>query len=211
MPPPPDSITSYHKPSVLKGHIMALPSKREFLSKHTNPATGEPFAKFPSRGRFSAEAEAFAADNADKWAEAAPAPKAPAVPKQTVVRTPSVPAQREASVIPEDYNPKDVRAWAAQNGHEVGQRGRIPVSVLSAYAQNNGHATVPRASRPTVVRVPVRSEREGYTLNGGALVVQTLCGSCSEGIQFCKCSLGPQAYGGPVGGGNLILGPKPVV
>lgn len=31
------------------------------------------------------------------------------------------------------YTAKAVRAWAADNGYEVGDRGRIPVEILSAY------------------------------------------------------------------------------
>lgn len=30
-------------------------------------------------------------------------------------------------------NPTDVRAWAKQNGFEIGDRGRIPATVLNAY------------------------------------------------------------------------------
>ncbi|KAJ1681930.1 hypothetical protein LUZ63_022838 [Rhynchospora breviuscula] len=31
------------------------------------------------------------------------------------------------------YNLAAVRAWAAQNGHKVSERGRVPASVLEAY------------------------------------------------------------------------------
>lgn len=31
-------------------------------------------------------------------------------------------------------SPKDVRAWAIQNGHDIPSRGRIPGAVLEAYA-----------------------------------------------------------------------------
>lgn len=32
----------------------------------------------------------------------------------------------------------DVRRWAAENGHTVADRGRIPAAVMQAYAEANG-------------------------------------------------------------------------
>ena len=37
-----------------------------------------------------------------------------------------------------DYNAKDVRSWATDNGYEVSGRGRIPAEVLEAY-RNRKH------------------------------------------------------------------------
>jgi hypothetical protein len=81
---------------------VTLPSKREFLSKHTNPKTSKPFATFPGRGRFSAEAEAFAAANADKFSDEAPkpTPKPRAAKPTTEVETVEDTRQRAEAPTP---------------------------------------------------------------------------------------------------------------
>ena len=35
-----------------------------------------------------------------------------------------------------DVDPKAVRIWAAENGHEISTRGRIPSEILEAYKAN---------------------------------------------------------------------------
>lgn len=39
----------------------------------------------------------------------------------------------KASKAAPSYDAKVVRSWAADNGYEVGDRGRIPLDILSAY------------------------------------------------------------------------------
>lgn len=129
--------------------MSALPSKREFLNAHTNPATNAPYASL-TRGRFSAVADAFAADNADKWAEPVKVEK-PAVEK-TVVQGGQKPAESAPAPAvghpagePAKFDAKAVRAWAKQNGHSVGERGRIRPEVIAAFAKAGGKPVVPAA------------------------------------------------------------------
>jgi len=176
---------------------MSLPSKREFLSQHTNPATGEPFAKFPSRGKFSLAAEAFAAENTDKWAAEAPKPApaprpapAPAAPRPAVVATP-----RPVKVDTSQVDPKEVRSWAAANGHKVSDRGRLPHTVVAAFLKADGGSTTPAAPRPTPAIMPKRRpESTGYTVVGGNLIRQEKCGACITSVSRCACANGPQAH-----------------
>lgn len=46
-----------------------------------------------------------------------------------------------ASTAPTDRasnaNPADIRAWAAKNGHQVANRGKIPTKVIDAYRVAN--------------------------------------------------------------------------
>lgn len=37
-----------------------------------------------------------------------------------------------------DLDPKAVRAWAAENGHQLSTRGRIPTDVIEAYKASGG-------------------------------------------------------------------------
>lgn len=174
---------------------MSLPSKREFLNSHTNPATGLPYAGL-TRGRFSAEAEAFAAANAGKWAEAAPVVKAPKADKPKVSLTkPAQAPQTQTVVQTGTVNPKEVRAWAKQNGHEVGDRGRIKPEVVQAFLKAGGKATVPQAKRPTPLLMPkVRKENSGFTVVGGTLIRQDRCGNGNHTVAQCPCPGGPRAY-----------------
>lgn len=169
---------------------MSLPSKREFLNANINPATGLPYAGL-TRGRFSAEAEAFAAANAGKWADA---PKVVAAPKAPKVQAPKA-ATAPTVVQTGQVNPKEVRAWAAQNGHEVGKRGRIHGDVVQAFLKAGGKATVPTAKRPTPLLMPkVRRENSGFTVVGGTLIRQDRCGNGNHTVAQCPCPGGPRAY-----------------
>ncbi|NHC46749.1 histone-like nucleoid-structuring protein Lsr2 [Motilibacter aurantiacus] len=44
-------------------------------------------------------------------------------------------ARRKASTSSADYDPRAVRAWAAENGVEVSARGRIPASALALFQE----------------------------------------------------------------------------
>ncbi len=177
---------------------MSLPSKREFLSQHTNPATGEPYAKFPSRGKFSTAALAFADEHKDEWSEDAVVVKvatAPVAPRPTVSTTP---APARVKVDTSQVDPKEVREWAAANGHKVSDRGRLPHAVVAAFLKVDGGNTGERAKpvRVAVAPVPkVRRETSGFTVVGGTLIRQDRCGKCPQAVSHCSCEGGPQAYG----------------
>lgn len=55
------------------------------------------------------------------------------------VNRPAKPRQSTSSTVEAD--PAEVREWAAANGHEVSDRGRIPVTVMAAWESANGWAT----------------------------------------------------------------------
>ncbi len=175
---------------------MSLPSKREFLSLHINPATSKPFAVFPGRGKFSTEANAFAAANSTKWAEAeqvVKAPKPAPAPKVQPVVTPSVSTHPAAAAA--SFNAKEVRSWAKANGHAVGERGKIKPEVIDAFAKAGGKAVGPKAPRPTPLLMPkVRRESTGFTVLGGTLIRQDRCGNGPHTVAQCTCPGGPQAY-----------------
>lgn len=175
---------------------MSLPSKRDFLAANVNPDTGKPYAlSGPGvRGRFSAAAEAFAAANDGQWAEAAPIVKAPKAPKVQAPKPAAAPVQQTV-VQTGTVDPKAVRAWAKQNGHEVGERGRIHGSVVQAFLKAGGKATVPQAKRPTPLLMPkVRKESSGFTVIGGTLIRQDRCGNGNHTVAQCPCPGGPRAY-----------------
>lgn len=106
---------------------------------------------------------------------AKPAPKekvaktdAPAdAPKPGPVR-PAPVAQVKTAVLPStpkvDVDAKAVRSWAKQNGHEVGDRGRIHASVIQAFLNAGGKPRV-QAAKPVAQApaVQVRPERTGWT------------------------------------------------
>lgn len=48
-------------------------------------------------------------------------------------RAVSKPGAGKTSQAGPSYDAKAVRAWAADNGYEVGDRGRIPLEILTAY------------------------------------------------------------------------------
>lgn len=141
---------------------------------------------------------------------AKPAAPKPTPPKVAVITAPKV-----------DVDPKAVRAWAKQNGHEVGDRGRINASVITAYVAAGGAPRVPTARRvPTPADMPkVRTEKVAWGFfrrNKGdgrhisePLVAVESCAGCKKGISFCACSTGPvsPAYMG----GEVLSLLKPVV
>lgn len=187
---------------------MSLPSKREFLAANINPSTGKPFALAGPgvRGRFSAEAEAFAAENKDRWAEPVKVVKAPKVKAPKPAATPAVPAQ--TVVQTGQVDPKEVRAWARNVGKQVGERGRIHSSIVAEYLAANGSATRPQVKRPTPLDMPKRRpETSGYSVVGGTLIRQDSCGKCSARVNRCACDTGPRARGfiEKEAGGPVIL------
>lgn len=170
---------------------MSVPSKREFLSMHTNPDTGKPFAVFPGRGRFSAEAEAFASEHAGEFSEAVAVVKVPKAPKPAPVVTASV----ATPVRQGEYDPKAVRAWAVAEGLvQAGSRGRIAATVTAKYMATDGGHVAERAKRPTPLMMPKRRpEVTGFTVVGGTLIRQSECGNCRVSVARCACPE-PRAY-----------------
>lgn len=196
--------------------MSTLPSKRAFLASVINPATGQPYAKADTVGKFSNAALAFAEQNKDKWADAAPVVRTPAAPRPTVTRTPSAPATPAPLV-----DTKEVRAWAKQNGHVVGDKGRLPRPVIDAYIKAGGKATVP-AARPTPLVMPRRrpetqafglyrrGPKDNPKIVSEPLLVISTCGKCGAGVSYCPCADGPRMpdY---AGGEVAMLDPKPIV
>lgn len=183
-------------------------TKREWLGtqKDTN---GNALAKVGPgvRGRFSTDATAALAHaETQGWKFADPAPAAPATPKaQAVQRTTAapLPAGTAAPATTEkplpQVDPKEVRAWAKANGHEVAERGRLHKTVVQAFLAAGGKAVGPRASRPVAVALPkVRRETTGYSVVNGILVRQESCGNATNGVRHgiaqCTCQGGPRAY-----------------
>lgn len=191
---------------------MSLPSKRDFLV-----AAG---LASPTRGRFSREAEAFAAENATLWADApkvqaTPKVKAAAAPKPVVMATPRPnPAG--------SYDPKAVRKWAEGEGLvEKGKRGRLPAVVIARYLSTDAGQVAQRAPRPTPAIMPKRRREtqafgfyarkpgEPSHISEPLLVIEN-CGKCKHRVSYCPCPDGPSlpAY---AGGGLAVLDPKPLV
>lgn len=157
----------------------------------------------PSRGRFGKDALAALAQYPDhKWAD--PKPAAPATSGKATQATvpgnspaPSAPAA-PAETLPQ-VDPKDVRAWAKSNGHEVAQHGRIHKSVIKAYLAAGGKPVGPRAKSVALPQAPkVRRESTGYSVVNGLLIRQDSCGNATNGVRHsvsrCTCPGGPRAY-----------------
>jgi hypothetical protein len=171
-----------------------------------------------ARGRFSKEGvAALATARADGFLfigdaghpkTEVKAPKAPKAdkPKVSLVKAPkadapaTVPAQSAAPAV--EVNPKEVRAWAKANGHEVGERGRLHGTVVSAFLAAGGKAVGPKAKpaaapkpervrKQTVAygRIPRRKSDPAYLTEPIIGVEQ--CGTCRKGIAYCPCAGGP--------------------
>lgn len=199
---------------------------RDFLAS-LNP----PLAQAGARGRFSKDAQAalataraegflFIGDPGHPKTEVK-TPRAPKTeaPKQVVTGAPVSLVKPAPAVATETYDPKEVRAWAKQNGVEVGERGRIKPEVFAAFAKAGGKP-VGAGAKP-IVKAPavkVRKEKvawgfiprkkgDGQHISEPLLGIQN-CGSCKQGIQFCGCPTGPvmpKHYGGAVA---LLTRPK---
>lgn len=178
--------------------MSALPTKRAFLASITNPATGEPFAKADTVGKFSAAANAFAAENADKWSEpvkAAPVPRAPRQPASTNVTVGAAPRETASASKAEA---KIIRAWAkTQDGLSVGDRGRIHADVIAAYRAAHGQPTGTTVMvRPTPNIMPKRTNISGLAELNGIIHRQDICGNrdCGKRLPMCQCVGGPVAF-----------------
>ncbi|WP_165944415.1 histone-like nucleoid-structuring protein Lsr2 [Micromonospora sp. KC213] len=56
----------------------------------------------------------------------------------TETYTPTEPTLTEVTEATSPATAKEVRTWAAANGHEVGQRGRISTALRSAFETATG-------------------------------------------------------------------------
>lgn len=160
-----------------------MPTKREYLAG-LNP----PLAK-PGRGRFSAEAIKALAE-----AEAAGVvfdePVKPVKEVATEGDKPSQPTKptSESSLI---------RAWAADNGIKVGERGRIPEEITKAYRA--GDVSLVKSSKPAVKTVyavtpqpRVRQVKAMYGEDETGLVIGfAMCRRCTMHVSRCACRTGP--------------------
>lgn len=174
---------------------MSLPTARQVLAAKGLAKEFADDGVTPARGRFSREAVAYLAtltEGVDYVGVAAvKAAKAPATP-----RTPKTPAAPKAA-LPGDVDAKEVREWAAENGHAVNARGRLPLAVVAAFIKADGSRTGARA-KPVVVNLAprVRNENRGYIVEGKTLLAFDLCatkGGCGNTITRCKCANGPVA------------------
>lgn len=141
----------------------------------------------PGRGRFSREALTAIAE-AESQGTVFDEP-VKAVSKGVSVEGDSSPSQRTRPTSESSL----IRAWAADNGVAVGNRGRIPESVVSAY--RSGDATsllpAPKVTRPPQVRVRQLKAMYGED-DAGRLVGFAICRRCSNHINFCRCGSGPK-------------------
>ncbi len=111
-----------------KGQIVVLGRKHD-LTK----------AAFASQGK-----------NATAKAPTAP-PEAPVVPQEAPK---AAKAAKTATAAPTDL--QAVRAWAKHNGYAVGDRGRIPAEVTTAYNEAIGTGTAPTAVAPKAPQKPAK-------------------------------------------------------
>lgn len=159
-----------------------LVTKREWLAKQGLAEAGK-------RGRFSTEANAAltkALEDGMRFSDDKPATSATA---------------------PLSYDAKKVRKWAAAQGINVGERGRIPAEVIARYnAENGSEAATAEVASPEVVVESVAQERvrEEDVAYGRALrpegapeylsepvVGFSECGRCKRLVAFCPCEGGP--------------------
>lgn len=152
-------------------------------------------AKADARGRFSKEAQA-ALDKAVSEGK-------------VFADTPTT--RKETVVITESYDVKKVRRWAARQGIALGQRGRIPASIVAQYlAENPAEAESVQTEEEAVAesypaepaaKEPVRDETVAYGFARRAedapeylsepVVAIENCGRCGGGIAYCRCTSGP--------------------
>jgi hypothetical protein len=143
--------------------------------------------------------------------EGASVPPAVANNTVTTVSANPSPAAGRASFVA-----KDVRAWAKQNGHAVGERGRIHPNVIAAFVKAGGKPSGPAARRVTPNVMPrIRPQSTGYSVIDNILIRQEKCSACTQNVSQCPCKTGPRAHkfletltGGVV---PLVLDHKPVV
>jgi hypothetical protein len=89
-------------------------------------------------------------------------PKAPK-PAATEGEKPAKVAVIQSAPLPQ-VEPKEVRAWAKANGHEVGEKGRLNHTVVRAFLDAGGKPVGPKAAAPKPAPAAVvRPERTGWT------------------------------------------------
>lgn len=144
------------------------------------------------RGRFSAEMQAaLAAAPAGSFTEPVkPEPKAKSVSAAKPAKTVKVePAKSTA-------DPKAVRQWAKDNGHQVGDRGRIRPEVFAAYeaAKADKGEVIEERKRPEVYTgptAPMLTESDakwGFTDPKGkkwTVGVRTACANTGVSLGWC--------------------------
>jgi hypothetical protein len=177
---------------------------REFLST-VKGADGKPLAIAGARGRFSkAATEALAKAHADGFVFIGEAGhpqtevktvKAPKPAKTVTMTTTTAPVPTQPTAPKVEVDPKEVRAWAKANGHEVGERGRIHGTVIGAFLASGGKAVGPKAkavTAPKPVRVRTQSVAYGLIRRGDApkhvsepLLAISSCYSCKKPVGYC--------------------------
>lgn len=114
----------------------------------------------PSRGRFSREAvaalEKARAEGMTFDEPEATKPVTVHTKKESPAPGPVVSESVSASV-----DPKAVREWAREEGHIVSDRGRMPLSVVSAYLAAKGADAVQRRDPNAVIQEAPRAYPEG--------------------------------------------------
>lgn len=156
-----------------------MATKREYL-------VGKGLAK-PGRGRFSKEAnDALAA------AEAAGVVfDEPVKPVKEVATEGDKPSQPSK---PASESTK-IREWASRNGITVGERGRLPQNVVTAFNADN-----PALAKGETVKVyKVEPQKRVRQVGGymgldaeGHRIGWSICTRCKYHVNLCACKSGPQ-------------------
>ncbi|MEU8717484.1 histone-like nucleoid-structuring protein Lsr2 [Streptomyces sp. NPDC048663] len=73
------------------------------------------------------------ADQAAREQEAAGTPEEEAIPVEAEAVPSEPPGVSDGGSVPPAPDPKDVRAWAAENGIEVSPKGKLPAGVIEQY------------------------------------------------------------------------------
>jgi hypothetical protein len=162
------------------------------------------------RGRFSREAIAALGDARAKGMtfadDAAKADKPSTVRRSSAPAVVTVPKAERPNV-----DPKAVRKWALDNGHEVGERGRIHSSIIDEYVAAMGESVVERGNEMDVYRdgAPRRYDRDTkfvgtYEWKGQTekLVVsaRSACMNCGVSLVIHTCNSPRVTNGITVGG-----------
>lgn len=160
------------------------------------------------RGRFSAEMQAALASAPDgSFAEASkPAPAAPRPKSVKSGNVATVAVQRKSTA-----DPKAVRAWAKDNGHQVGDRGRIRPEVFAAYEAAKADAGEKPAERKATEKytgetAPMLTESDakwGFKDEKGKLWtvgVRTACSRTGVSLGWCPESSHEVVTGAPRAG-----------
>jgi hypothetical protein len=183
---------------------MPVQTQRQYL--HSMGLTKAP----TGRGRFSREGIAALNDARAKGMTFADDDKAAVKP--TVVRA-SKPVEAVAKPKSDRPNvdPKAVRKWAIDNGHEVGERGRIHSSIVDEYVAAMGENVVERGNEMDVYRdgAPRRYDRDTkfvgeYEWKGKTekfvVSARSACMNCGVSLVIHTCNSPRVTNGITVGG-----------